>query len=108
MSDVGDVAKAVTSVADVLRPVIEEAIAEKYDKEHFNYVNEITKDFSTPDALRELTFRLCVTAGRPPATIGDVRVEIGAAELQSLLLIAADAIRDRKYIVRTLAQRGQK
>lgn len=101
MSDIGQVAGAIKSVADLLKPLVEEGLAQRYDKEYHESIVTIQNAFAEnsldSDAFRIFIDRMCNEAAHPLTPTGDIK--LGRRELlHSLLLIAAEAIRDRKYI----------
>jgi hypothetical protein len=105
MSDVGEIAGAVGGIANLLRPLVEDAIANKIDKEHQDHVNEIQEAFSNrdPDKLWNVLAGMCNEAGYPPTPSGGVganRCSISYELLHSLVLCTADAIQLRKYCVK--------
>lgn len=107
MSDVGEVAHAIGSLADVARPLIENALAEKYDKERRENVDDVQDAFvrRDPDALHRVCWRLCNDANHPPTATGDVRMAVEPGVLHALLLCACDAIYGRRALVRLMEAR---
>lgn len=102
MSDVGAVAGAVTSVVDAIRPFLEEGLAQRYDKEYNENIIKIQEAFikNDPDGLWSTSCELLNSSGHPPTPAGLVQdnFTIPRSLVHSLLLVAADCIRERKYV----------
>ena len=104
------VATAVSSVADLIRPMVEEHLAQKYDNEHRERVIEwqnalADANFVTrADRMWELLHRMLLDAGYPPApTWGTgANVSVPAALLHALALATMAKVRDDKYIARMI------
>lgn len=111
MSDVGEVAGAVHSIADLLRPLVETAIVEKYERQRINYGNAISNAFlGTPDDMWAVACRLLNDCNHPATPSGGNGALIGIPRemLFNLLQVAADSIRDRNYMVKYIEASSKK
>ncbi len=109
-SPVSAVANAVASVSNLLRPLVETAVAEKYERKHLNDINQIQHAmvYDSPDELWSIAQRLSNECGHPPTPTGGHGKCVPVGLLHALLLCAAEAIRDRNYMVKVIDQMGRK
>lgn len=99
---VGAVAEAVTALANLAQPILDQHIVEKYDNELRSRNQSIADVIGMPtkdddeeaaraDALQRLIVQLCIDAGSPTGGFGD-DISVPVSFLESLLQIAANKI----------------
>lgn len=104
MSDVGEVAGAVTQAGGIIHHLLDEASIRRIDHEHQENVDCIQGAFiaGAPDDLWRVAYRLCQQSGHPPTPAGGVGTRlltISPELLHSMLLGLADSIQYRQYLV---------
>ena len=102
LSTVGAVAEAVTAVADLAQPILDQHVSEKYDNELQARnqqlagilgmpTNDDDEEAARADALQRYLEQLCIDAGAPTGGFGD-DISVPVSFIQSLCTIANNKI----------------
>lgn len=104
--DVTALFSAISSVANLGKPVIEEAVAQKHEAALRQRMSELQDILSKPDsvdrsrALAAFVGRLCGDAGHPFVVVAGASVEVPVEAFVSLVAIAGESIKFRADLAR--------
>ena len=95
---------ALAQTLGVVKPVLEEHLAQKYETEKRELLVRWFNALNTGDAasrgnrIDEFMYNLIVQAGESPGRVGDTIIEVPLGHLNALVEIAAEKIKDEKIL----------
>lgn len=102
------IANAISELAGIAKPFIDDHIAQKYEKAYQDNIAEINKvifDFK-PDDVDALVLRLIGEAGQTIGGMGDIK-GIAVGKLSALLAVVAAKIKDDHFLANVQFQRTE-